>query len=50
MLFQAYFSAKREKIDCFQDNQLDIHADIYQTTMDYMAEWLEELEPSVSPN
>jgi len=49
-VFQAYLSTRREKIEYFQENQLDIHADLYQITMDYMAECLEELEQSVSPN
>jgi len=43
-VLQAYLSAK---INYFQNNQPDIYANIYQTTM---VECLEELEPSLSPN
>ena len=45
-----YPAEKRETLAYFKDDQLQIHEDIYQSTMDYMADCLDELEPSVSPN
>lgn len=41
---------ERISIDYFQKDQLHEHEDIYQTTLDFMTDWLEELEPCVSPN
>ncbi|XP_029675865.1 uncharacterized protein LOC115243210 [Formica exsecta] len=32
------------------EDQLDAHEKIYQTALDLIIEWLEELEPPVSPN
>ncbi|XP_011171122.2 uncharacterized protein LOC105203896 [Solenopsis invicta] len=49
-IMKAYPLDKREKVDYFQENQLDLHEDTYHTTMDYMADCLEEVEPSVSAN
>lgn len=37
-------------IDYFKEDQLDIHEEIYQKTLDIMTEWLEDAEPPVSPN
>ncbi|EZA61382.1 hypothetical protein X777_12289, partial [Ooceraea biroi] len=48
-LLSQFPESKREVIPYFQGNQIDIHEEIYQTTLDFMAEWLEELEPCVSP-
>ncbi|XP_011881006.1 PREDICTED: uncharacterized protein LOC105569270, partial [Vollenhovia emeryi] len=42
--------AERKTTPYFQEGQLDAHEDIFQTALDYMADQLEILEPSVSPN
>lgn len=49
-LLQIYPEAKRATLDYFQEDQLDEHEEIFQTTLDFMTELLEELEPPVSPN
>lgn len=49
-LLHTYPESKRQSISYFVEKQLDTHEELYQTTLDVMAEWLEELEPCVSPN
>lgn len=49
-LMQIYPEAKRANLAYFQEDQLDEHEEIYQMTLDFMTEWLEELESLVSPN
>ncbi|CAL1671910.1 unnamed protein product [Lasius platythorax] len=46
-LLQIYPEAKRANLDYFQEDQLDEHDEIYQTTLDFMTELLEELEPPI---
>lgn len=49
-LLQGYPEDKQDGVEYFQNNQLEAHEEIYQNTLDYMADCLEELEPPGSPN
>ncbi|XP_011883991.1 PREDICTED: uncharacterized protein LOC105571130 [Vollenhovia emeryi] len=40
----------RAQFEYFQEDQLKNHEEIYQATLDLMNEWLEEIEPPVSPH
>jgi len=48
LLLQAVQETKRESIDYFTNQSFDVHEDIYQETLDYMTECLEEIEPIVN--
>ncbi|XP_071576355.1 uncharacterized protein [Temnothorax nylanderi] len=49
LLLHAHPHGKSEH-PYFNDDQLEAHEEIYQSTLDFMTDWLEELEPCVSPN
>ncbi|XP_067217341.1 uncharacterized protein [Linepithema humile] len=49
-LMQAVPEAKRESVDYFRSQLFDMHEDVYQETLDYMAERLEEIEPPMTSN
>ncbi|XP_029155164.1 uncharacterized protein LOC114928246 [Nylanderia fulva] len=49
-LIHAIPEAKRETMDYFKKQQLDDYEDIYQNTLDYMAECLEAIEPTANAN
>ncbi|XP_011883971.1 PREDICTED: uncharacterized protein LOC105571109 [Vollenhovia emeryi] len=42
--------ASQQSVEYFKDNLYDTAEDTFQTTSDYMAECLEEIEPYVNPN
>lgn len=44
-LLQAIPEDKRGAVAYFKDQLFDIHEDVYQDTLDYMAECLEDIEP-----
>jgi hypothetical protein len=48
LLLQAIPETKRESFDYFKNYLFDVHEDVYQDTLDYMTECLEEIEPIVS--
>jgi len=50
LLLREYPAGKREKIDYFKTDQMEIYEDLYQATTDYMVDCLEELKPNVSLN
>ncbi|XP_011879143.1 PREDICTED: uncharacterized protein LOC105568250 [Vollenhovia emeryi] len=50
VLQTLYPIPERSSIDYFKVDQIEVHEELYQTARDFMAEWLEELEPPVSPN
>lgn len=50
VLQHLYPLKERATIDYFKTNQLLEHEEVYQSTLDFMSECLEELEPCVSPN
>lgn len=43
-------AADQQALEYFRENQYEASKDIYLLTSDFMAEWLEELDPYVSPN
>ena len=45
VLLRTFTDEQQREISYFTDEQLDRYEDIYQTTLDFMTEWLEELEP-----
>ncbi|XP_067214160.1 uncharacterized protein [Linepithema humile] len=47
-LLQAVPEAKRESVDYFRSQLFDTHEDVYQETLDYMAERLEKIEPPMT--
>ncbi|XP_011690496.1 PREDICTED: uncharacterized protein LOC105451622 [Wasmannia auropunctata] len=49
-LLQAVPKDKREAVEYFNEDKLEVYEEVYQTAADYMAECLEEIEPPVSPN
>jgi len=49
-LFQLVPKGKWESIDYFHTKAFDANEDIYQDTLDYMAECLEAIEPAVRDN
>lgn len=46
----AISSTSKQSLAYFKDHQYEIHEEVYQSTLDYMTECLEELEPYVNPN
>src|SRR5436309_775529 len=48
-LLKAFPPDKRDAA-YFKEKHIETHEEIYQAALDYMSEFLEELEPCVSPN
>ncbi|XP_036143371.1 uncharacterized protein LOC118645771 [Monomorium pharaonis] len=50
VLLRLYPVQERKGIAYFEEDQIEAHQEVYQTSLDFMTEWLEEMEPCVSPN
>ena len=50
VLMNAFSDQEKAKLDYFKRNKIEEYEEIYQTALDLMTEWLETLEPPVSPN
>ncbi|KMQ83821.1 hypothetical protein RF55_19031 [Lasius niger] len=48
-LLQGIPEDKRDAVAYFRDRMFDAHEDVYQDTLDYMAECLEDIEPPGDP-
>ncbi|XP_071577544.1 uncharacterized protein [Temnothorax nylanderi] len=49
-LTKATPTKSQTELAYFQDDYFAATEEVYQTTLDFMSDWLEELEPFVSPN
>ncbi|XP_036148011.1 uncharacterized protein LOC118647350 [Monomorium pharaonis] len=46
----ASLKEERKGIAYFEEDQIEAHQEVYQTSLDFMTEWLEKMEPCMSPN